>query len=70
MRKGILILLLAIVFETAICFAYRVGIRHAISESVYYIVDYDEVMFNGKDYDTTLYIELDGNVYAQGLYIG
>lgn len=70
MWKRILVLLLAIVFGTAIYFAYYAGIRHAISESVYYIVDFDEVRFNGSVYDTTLYIELDGDVYAQGLYIG
>lgn len=48
---------------------YR-GKMHTLEAGVFYIVDYDEVVFDGNEFDTTLYIELDGNVYMQGLYIG
>jgi len=47
------------------------GKIHAISDSVFYIVDFDEWQDpNGNDFDTRLLIELDGDLYEQGLYIG
>lgn len=67
--------LIAVLAMLAIVIAYLFGNHNgkmeAISESVYYIVDFDlPVEFNGNWFDTSLFIELDGNVYEQGLYIG
>lgn len=44
------------------------GIRYAIEDSCFYIVDfYDE---DAEGYDTFVYVELDdGNVYSHGMYI-
>lgn len=58
----------------AIAGAYISGVEagklEAISNSTFYIVDYDApVEFGGSWYDTSLFIELDGNEYEQGLYI-
>ena len=58
----------------AIAGAYMSGMEagklEAISNSTFYIVDYDApVEFGGNWYDTSLFIDFDGNVYEQGLYI-
>jgi hypothetical protein len=47
------------------------GKIHAIADSTFYIVDFDEWQDPlGNDFDTRLLIELDGDLYEQGLYIG
>ena len=52
-------------------FGVEAGKLEAIRNSQFYIVDYDApVEFDGIEYDTSLFIELDGNIYEQGLYIG
>lgn len=48
---------------------YR-GKMHVLETGVFYIVDFDAVSFDGNEYDASLYIELDGDLYVQGLYIG
>ena len=46
------------------------GKQHIVRDADFFVVDYDEVTINGKDYDTSLYIEVDGRTYKTGLYIG
>lgn len=47
------------------------GKIHAIADSTFSIVDFDEWQDpNGNSFDTRLLIELDGDLYEQGLYIG
>lgn len=54
----------------AIILAYRAGhkegFRHAIEDSVHFIVDYEE----HDDYDYDLYIDIDGNTYLTTLFVG
>ena len=71
-RLAIICAILSAIAAIAGAYAYGVeaGKMEAISESQFYIVDYDPVEFDGIEYDTSLFIELDGNVYEQGLYIG
>jgi hypothetical protein len=54
----------------ALFIAYRAGhkegMRHAIEDSVHFIVDYEE----HDDYDYDLYIDIDGNTYLTTLFVG
>lgn len=46
------------------------GKHKLLDEATFFIVDYDApVEFCGEVYDTSLFIDIDGNVYEQGLYI-
>lgn len=46
------------------------GKHKLLDEATFFIVDYDApVEFCGEVYDTSLFIDVDGNVYEQGLYI-
>ena len=72
--KRVIIVFLIVAMIGLVCVAYHVGNYHgrmeAITNSVFYIVDFDEpVVFNGIEYDTSLFIELDGNKYEQGLFV-
>lgn len=58
----------------AIAGAYVSGMEagklKVLDEATFFIVDYDApVEFCGEVYDTSLFIDIDGNVYEQGLYI-
>ena len=54
----------------ALFVAYRAGhkegMRHAIEDSVHFIVDYEE----HEDYDYDLYIHIDGDEYLTTLFVG
>lgn len=59
----------------AIAGAYMSGMEagklKVLDEATFFIVDYDApVEFCGEVYDTSLFIDVDGNVYEQGLYVG
>ena len=69
--KKILFGIGAAVFGIAALFvAYRAGhkegMRHAIEDSVHFIVDFDE----HEDYDYDLYIDIDGDEYLTTLFVG
>ena len=70
MKKIIACVGIVIALVLAFAAGFSGGKMHTLEAGVFYIVDYDEVVFDGNEFDTTLYIELDGNVYMQGLYIG
>ena len=73
--KHFSILALAILAALFIALSsYRLGIRHAIEDSVIWTVDCydpenpDESAWNG--YDQLIYIELDNDLYTHGMYQG
>ena len=46
---------------------FVVGKDHVIENGTFYIVDYEQP--DGGEYDLTLYIEIDGDVYERGMYV-
>ena len=70
MKKILLGIVASILCIAAIILAYRAGhkegFRHAIEDSVHFIVDYEE----HDDYDYDLYIDIDGNTYLTKLFVG
>lgn len=68
-------ILKAIAIIIAIIAAFSVGhnrgMHHVIEDSEFFIVSYnDSLTINGHKYDTRVYIDIDGDVYEEGLYIG
>ena len=63
-----------IVAALAVLTAYKLGIRHAIEDSVIYTVDiYDPDDPESSAFgecDLAIYIELDDNTYVHGMYQG
>lgn len=61
------IVLLMLVGIVAISYnaGYKEGMRHAIEDSVHFIVDYEE----HEDYDYDLYIDIDGDRYLTTLFV-
>lgn len=70
MKKILFGIVASILCIAAIILAYRAGhkegFRHAIEDSVHFIVDYEE----HDDYDYDLYIDIDGNTYLTKLFVG
>ena len=70
MKKILLGIVASILCIAAIILAYRAGhkegFRHAIEDSVHFIVDYEE----HYDYDYDLYIDIDGNAYLTTPFVG
>ena len=70
MKKLITIGLCIATAAIAAFFAYRIGVKrgvqHAIEDSEYWVLDFDE----HDDYDWDLHICLDGEHYINGLFIG
>lgn len=70
MKKIIIVAAIIIALIVAFFAGNKHGKMEIIRNGEFYIVDYnDGAVFGGKNYDTTLFIELDGNVYEAGLYI-
>ena len=70
MKKILLGIVASILCVAAIILAYRAGhkegFRHAIEDSVHFIVDYEE----HDDYDYDLFIHIDGDEYKTTLFVG
>ena len=74
MKKLLFAVALFALLACAFCAGRREGIRHAIEDSEIWTVtcynpdNPDESAWNG--YDQLIYIELDGELYAHGMYQG
>lgn len=72
--KKLLVLLVAVLLIATAYASYHAGIRHAIEDSEIWTVtcynpdNPEESAWNG--YDQLIYIELDGELYAHGMYQG
>ena len=63
---GIALLMLVGIVAISYNAGYKEGMRHAIEDSVHFIVDFDE----HEDYDYDLYIDIDGDLYQTALFVG
>ena len=71
MRKIAGILVLVFILFAAFMCGRMSGIQHAIRDSRIWAVEcYDPDDAEIGEFDQTIYIELDGEVYVHGLYIG
>lgn len=63
---GIALLMLVGIIGISYNAGHKEGMRHAIEDSVHFIVDYEE----HEDYDYDLYIDIDGDRYQTALFVG
>ena len=76
-RTAIIIMIIAMLIIAVSCYniGRREGIRHAIEDSIIWTVeryDPDDPYANAREdgTDQTIYIELDTDLYAHGMYQG
>lgn len=62
----IALLLLVVIIGISYNAGHKEGMRHAIEDSVHFIVDFEK----HKDYGYDLYIDIDGDLYQTTLFVG